>query len=77
MTSSPLGLCGRVLDPKTEVLCPNYAVSEVLVSTRFGLLVARLCDPCLTEHRRFYRRHARRIETQRRRHGTDTAPTGG
>lgn len=54
-SEAPLGLCGRVVDEPKELICGGQATVEVLVRTRFGLLTVRLCPPCYTEHRKFYR----------------------
>lgn len=51
-----LGPCGRVLNEKTEEICSKPAVAEVLVRTKFGLMVARLCKEDYAAHRAYYAR---------------------
>lgn len=51
-----LGPCGRVLNERTEEICSKPAVAEVLVRTKFGLMVARLCKEDYAEHRSYYAR---------------------
>lgn len=51
----PLGSCGRVIDESKELVCGTVAVAEILVRTKFGLMVVRLCQKDLDEHRAFYR----------------------
>lgn len=66
-TPSPnLGACGRVLNEQTEEICNKPAVAEVLVRTKFGLMIVRLCQGDYAEHRAFYEELNKRFPKRKR-----------
>lgn len=52
--------CAVIVNPRTEEVCEQPAVEEILVRNPFGLFAVPICTSCSRKHRQFYRDNPRR-----------------